>query len=305
MTEPERFPWEPWHWPTWIGLGLLRLFSLLPLPVLNVIGAGLGMLVYLAFWPRRRVVHRNIARCFPEWSAAQHGRMTRRHFRAFGQTMFDLAIAWWGSAPRLRRVVRLRNEHYFTDARAAGRNVILLVPHFIGLEIGGIRLTLDHKMVDVFRHPKNAVLRAVMARQRTRFSGTMIEHNAPMTALVRAIKAGTPFHYLPDQNAPRRKGVFAPFFGIATATFPTLPRLARMTGAVVIPCVTYQLSWGRGYEIVFGAPLENYPTDDVQADIARMNLEIEQAVRRHPEQYFWMHRRFKTRPTRDEPDFYE
>jgi KDO2-lipid IV(A) lauroyltransferase len=296
--------WMPQHWPAWIGFGLLRLVSLLPLPVLSVIGAGLGMLVYAVHWPRRRIVHRNIAKCFPDWSAAEQRRVTRRHFRAFGQTMFDLAIAWWGSPTRLRRLVRLRDAHHFTQARAAGRSVILLVPHFIGLEIGGIRLSLEQPVLDVFRHPKNAVLRTIMERQRARFGAVMIEYHQPMTALVRALKAGTPFHYLPDQNAPRRKAVFAPFFGIPTATFPTLPRIARMTDAVVIPCVTYQLPWGRGYETVFGAPLQNFPSDDLTADIARMNLEIENAVRIHPEQYFWMHRRFKTRPTKGDADFY-
>jgi KDO2-lipid IV(A) lauroyltransferase len=304
MAEPTSNPlWSPRYWPSALGFALLRMLSWFPLPVLSLLGYGAGMLFYVLHAPRRRIVRANIQRCFPELSPSEQGRLVRRHFRCFGQTVFDLPVAWWGSRRRLVRLVRLRDVHHLANARAAGRNVILLVPHFVGLEMGGIRLSIDTPVLDVFRHPKNKVLRWIMERRRTRFGAVIVEHNKPMTTLVRTLKGGTPFYYLPDQNAPRRQAVFAPFFGVSAATFPTLSRLARMADAVVIPCSTYQRSWGRGYEIVFSAPLDNFPSDDVLADVTRMNAQVERAVRLHPEQYFWVHRRFKTRP-KGEPKLY-
>jgi Kdo2-lipid IVA lauroyltransferase/acyltransferase len=294
---------HPRYWPTWFGAGVLRLLSWLPLPLLTAIGAGVGLLLYALHGPRRRVVRLNLERCFPHLPRARVRRLVRRHFRAFGQTTLDVAIAWWASPRRVRRLVRFRNRRYYDEAQRAGRNVILLAPHFLGLEIAGIRLSLETPLVSVFRHPDNRLLRALMLRARTRFGLRLIEHNQPLTSLVRAVKSGTALYYLPDQDAGRRHSVFAPFFGIPAATFTALARLARMTDAVVIPCATYRRSWGRGYEIVFHPPLADFPSGDAMADATRMNGEIERAVRAHPEQYFWLHKRFKTRPA-GAPAFY-
>lgn len=294
---------HPRHWPSWLGIAFLRALALLPLPLLAAVGRSFGLFLYALPTSRRRVVRVNIERCFPALSRSQQRRIVRRHFAAFGQTLLDVAVAWWGGPRRLRRLVRFRDRRHYDEALAAGRNVILLAPHFLGLEMGGNRISMETPLVSVFRHPDNELLRAVMLRARTRFGAQLIEHNKPFTSLVRAVKAGTPLYYLPDQDAGRRHSVFAPFFGIPAATFTALSRLARMTDAVVLPCVTYQRSWGRGYEVVFQPPLENFPTDDAAADTARMNAAIERAVRVHPEQYFWLHKRFKTRPE-GEPRFY-
>lgn len=295
---------RPRHWPTWLGLAFLRLVSLLPLPLIALIGQGVGLLLHALHGSRRRITRRNIERCFPELSAREHARLVRRHFRALGQTLLDNAIAWWGSARRLRRLVRLQGREHLDKALQAGRNIILLAPHFVGLEIGGVRLSLERPTVTVFRHPDNKLLREVMERQRARFGLRLIEHNKPFTSLVRAVKSGALLYYLPDQDAGRRHSVFAPFFGIPAATFTALGRLARMTDAAVILCVTCQRPLGLGYETVLFPPLEGYPTDDEYADTARMNAVIEAAVRRRPEQYFWVHKRFKTRPEGEE-NFYK
>lgn len=291
----------PRHWPTWFGLALLRGLGLLPLPMLAVIGRGFGLVLYALHAGRRHVVRVNIDRCFPQLPATARRRLVRAHFKAFGQALLDVAVAWWASAARLTRLVRFTGRHHYNAAVASGRPVILLAPHFVGLELGGIRLSMERPMVTVFRHPDNELLRAVIARARARFGLRLIEHNRPLTALVRQVKAGAPLYYLPDQDAGRRNAVFAPFFGIPTATFAVLGRLAQLAGAVVIPCVTRQLPRGRGYEITFGPALENFPSGDPVADTARMNQAIEQAVREIPEQYFWVHKRFKTRPHGEAP----
>ena len=289
--------------PTWIGLGLLRLLGMLPLPALAALGRGLGLLLYALHAGRRHVVRVNVTRCFPGVTPRAQERMVRGHFKAFGQALADMGVAWWASRARLKRLVRFKGREHYDRALSAGRPVILLAPHFVGLEIGGIRLSMERPMVTMFRHPANELLRGVMQRVRARFGLRLVEHNRPLTALVRQVKAGVPLYYLPDQDAGRRSGIFAPFFGIPTATFPVLGRLARLADAVVIPCVTRQLPRGRGYEIAFAAPLADFPSGDAKLDTERMNRAIEQAVREIPEQYFWVHKRFKTRP-RGEAPFY-
>ncbi|MFP5349956.1 MAG: lysophospholipid acyltransferase family protein [Gammaproteobacteria bacterium] len=291
------------HAPTWIGLALLRVLAVLPLPVLAALGRGLGLLLYALHASRRHVVRVNVARCFPGLTQRAQERLVRGHFKAFGQALVDIALAWWASGARLKRLVRFKGREHYDRALGAGRPVILLAPHFVGLEIGGMRLSMERPMVTMFRHPANELLRRVMQRARARFGLRLVEHNRPLTALVRQVKAGVPLYYLPDQDAGRRNGVFAPFFGIPTATFPVLGRLAQLADAVVIPCVTRQLPRGRGYEIMFAAPLADFPSGDTKVDTERMNRAIEQAVREIPEQYFWVHKRFKTRP-RGEASFY-
>jgi KDO2-lipid IV(A) lauroyltransferase len=306
VAEPRTFrDWlHPRFWPTWIGLGFMRAVALLPLPLIALLGAGLGMLLYTLHTGRRRIVRINIARCFPALTARAQGRLVRQHFRGFGQTLLDIGIAWWAGEARLRRLTHFRGREHYERALSEGKNIILLAPHFLGLEFGGTRLSIERPMVTVFRHPDNELLRRVMERARSRFHLKLVEHNKPFTALVRQVKSRAPLYYLPDQDAGRRNAVFAPFFGIPAATFVVLPRLAQMTGAVVITCFTRQLSFGRGYEITFRPPLANFPSGDPVADTTRMNREIEECVKEAPPQYFWLHKRFKTRPA-GEPDFYK
>lgn len=159
-------------------------------------------------------------------------------------------------------------------------------------------------MCAVFRHVDNQVLRAIMQQQRARFGLVLVEYNKPLRALVRNVRAGLPLCYLPDQDPRRRASAFVPFFGIQTATFTTIGRLAKLTDAIVIPCLCQQLPRGRGYEVVFKPPLADFPTKDLLQDATVMNREIERAVREAPHQYFWMHRRFKTRPP-GEVSFYK
>jgi len=306
MTKTKLFHFlHPRYWLTWIGLAVMRALSCLPLPLIAVAGGALGTLLYALHAKRRHIVHVNVQRCFPELSANKQRRIARQHFRAFSQTLLDIGIAWWASAARIKRLTRFRGREHYEKALRENKNIILLAPHFLGLEYGGMRLSIERPMVTVFRHPVNKLLSVVMERVRSRFQLQLVEHIKPLTTLVKLTKKGVPLYYLPDQDAGRRQSVFAPFFGIPAATFVVLPRLAEMTDAVVIPCVTRQLSRGRGYEITFYPPLKNFPSGDTVADTTHMNKEIEEAVREMPEQYFWLHKRFKTRPIKGEKDFYK
>ena len=294
---------HPRFWPTWMGIGLISFLGLLPLPLIWLPGVLLGRLLYYLHAERRHVASVNIKKCFPRLSRREHKRLLKRHFQAFGQTLLDFGIAWWASEYRLKRLIRFRGKKHYDNALAKNKNVILLAPHFLGLEIGGIYLSTERPIVTIFRHPDNELLRVIMERRRMRFGLKLVEHNKALTSLVKQVKSGSPLYYLPDQDAGRRNAVFAPFFGIPTATFSVLGRLARLSNAVVIPCFTRQLPWGRGYEIIFRSPLENFSSGNLLTDTTRMNKEIEEAVRKMPEQYFWLHKRFKTRP-KGEKSFY-
>ncbi len=297
LPPPKTDFFRPRRWPVWIGLGLLRAFGWLPFRALYVLGSVLGMAFRAISARRRRVADINIAQCFPDLTPEDRHRLVRAHFRAFGQAFLATSIAWWGSAERVRRLVRLRDTHHLEQTLASGRNVILLAPHFIGLEIGGIRVSADWPMVTVFAEPENPVVAHVMHRARMRFRmQTMAGHRASLMQLVKTVARGVPLYYLPDQNPDDRHFVFAPFFGVPAATYTTLSRLARMTNALVIPCVTYVLPRGAGFETVFAPPLAPFPTDDAVADATLMNHAIEQLVACYPAQYQWCYKRFKTRP---------
>lgn len=281
----------------------MRLISLLPLPVLAAGGVVIGELLYYLVPSRRHVVAVNIALCFPELGSREQRRIVRQHFHAFGQTLLDIGVAWWGRPARLRRLVHIRGREHAEGLIAQGKSVILMAPHFLGLEIGGIRTSLEGGGCAMFRPVDNPALNAVMEKARSRFGLTLISHRAPLTTVVRMVREGLPLFYLPDQDPHRRSRTFVPFFGVRAATFTSLSRLAAVTEAAVVPCICRQLPRGQGYEVLLRPPLADFPTDDPVEDAARMNREIEREVRALPTQYFWMHKRFKTRPP-GEPKIY-
>jgi len=303
---PLRLLIHPKYWPTWLGLGLMRLVLLLPLGVGHRLGESLGMLAFGLLRSRRRIVEANLRACFPEWSADKRRSVARRHFRASGRALFDAGLAWWSTEDRLRAVVRVRGREHFDAALETGRPVILLVGHFVGLEIGGLFLTTERKMATIYKKPKDELFRHVMAKGRRRFGDTtLIERKDGFRPVLKALRRREPLYYLPDQDpgAMNTKYVFAPFFDVPTATVTGFSRLAERTDAVVVPAFTRVLAAGEGYELEFRPVMANYPTGDPVEDARRVNAEIESGVREAPEQYLWTHRRFKTRPSGD-PPFY-
>lgn len=293
----------PRYWPLWLGVGLMRAISLLPFPAIAALGSGIGGLARRLHAPRRRIVRRNLELCFPELTPAQREDILRQHFRLVGQSLAATGVTWWASQSRLAGLVRLHDRHYYDAALAAGRNVILLAPHFVALEVGGVVISAERPVVSMYQYTKNALADALVRRGRSRFGAELFERKGDMRTLIRAIRSGKPFYYLPDQDAGRRRGIFAPFFGVPASTYPMLGRFAQTAQAVVIPCVTLLRPDGRGYDLRFYPALENFPTGDVLADTTAMNQFIEARVREHPAQYFWLHKRFKTRPE-GEPDIY-
>jgi KDO2-lipid IV(A) lauroyltransferase len=289
--------YHPAYWPTWVALALLRVLSLFPMRVIWVLGNLLGALIGLFPTKLKRIARTNIELCFPELGEAGQRDLLRRHFRNLGVSILSYGLGWWSSAGRLRSLITYRDRQHYDDALTSGRPVILFAPHFIALDICGIALSSERPMVSMYRASRNRLVDR-MLRRRDRFGGIVIERKASLKLLIRSIREGRPFYYLPDQDAGS-DGVFVPFFGVPAATVTAMSRIARMTDALVIPCYNRILPWGRGFEVQFGPPLADYPSTDPERDARRMNEEIEKIVREHPDQYLWSYRRFKTRPSGD------
>ena len=300
---PSENLWRPSLLPVWFSVGVLWLLHWLPLPLQAALGNIVGWLLALRPGRRRRIVATNLALCFPDTPKAVRRRWLRQTFQASMRAVLEHGVLWWGSDARLRRLIRIDNPE---AALGDGvRPVIWLAPHFVGLDMGGVRLTMDHRIASMYAPAKDPVTDKYMRHGRTRFSDiVLIARHEGIKATLQAIKSGLPFYYLPDQDHGRHNAVFVPFFGVPAATVSALPRLARLTNAQIIPAITRQLPWGRGYAVRFYPPWDTYPSGDLDADVARMNTFIEERVREMPPQYLWLHRRFKTRPA-GEPSLYE
>lgn len=276
---------------------LFWLLHFLPLTVLAAIGSGMGQLLYAFGSHRRKVVSINLAWCFPELSPAAREKLAKGHFRVLGRTVLERSILWWGSRERLERMIRIEGTEKIRALLDAGKPVILLAPHFVGLDAGGVAVAMRFDSLSMYAEQANPVFDTLLLNGRRRFGDQLLlTRKDGIRATVKAMKSGRPFYYLPDLNARRRESIFVPFFGIPTATITGLSRLARTAGATVLTCVTRVLPGGEGYVTKIGDAWEDFPTADAEADTARMNAWIEAAVRTMPEQYYWVHRRFKTRP---------
>jgi len=277
---------------TQVGVLILWLAHFLPLPWIGAIGAALGSVIYL--FGRGRVTRINLALCFPEMTPKERYELGRRHFRMLGRNAVELGIMVWGSEEELLRLIHVEGIEHLKAAE--GRPIIALAPHFIGLNMGGIRVAYEYPgTASIYSRQKNPVLDRIFLRARTRFGNPhLVSRQEGLRSVIRVVKSGKPFYFLPDMDFGRRDAIFSPFFGVPAATITTLPRLAKLAHAAVIPVVTQQV--GDGYIVRFYPEWKDFPTDDIEADVRRMNAFIEDRVREMPEQYFWAHKRFKTRP---------
>jgi len=294
---------HPRYWYAWPVLAFVLIISWLPSRVLWILGITLGSFFSWFQSPARRVAERNIELCFPELAPQERRRLLRRYFRLSGFAVVSLSVAWWAPKWRIKRFIKLRDQHFVEDVLSSGENVILLAPHFLGLDIGAMRIAIEgRRYVSMYRRSRNDLLEYFFQR-RSRFGDLVVERASSLKKIIRLIRQGVPFYYLPDQDLGERASVFVPFFGIPAATVTALSRIAESTGATVVPCIIRILPAGRGHETRFYPPLENFPSGDPVADARRMNQEIEKWVREMPEQYLWSYRRFKTRPN-NEPSLY-
>ena len=282
---------------THLFLALLWCFHWLPLPVQAAFGWGLAQLLYIVVVPRRRVVLTNLRLSFPELSEGERRCLARRIVVSVTRSMLERGVIWWGSEARIRRLVELRGVEKIKALHAEGRAVVILVPHFVGLDMAGSRMAMEMDCVSMYSAQNNKLLEKMLLRGRLRFGHQeLLSRQDGIRGAVKAMKRGCPFYYLPDLDFGPKESVFVPFFGVATATVPGLSRIARLANAVVVPLIVRMKPWGQGYIAEYGEAWSDFPSEDAVADTARMNAYIETEVRKSPEQYYWVHKRFKTRP---------
>ena len=277
---------------SWTALAFLWAIHFLPTPWLGAMGRALGRLLYR--FGRGRVTDVNLALCFPGMPEPERKALAKRHFEALGRNAIEMSVMWFASDERVLGLVSIRGREHLD--RLKGRPVILFVPHFIGLNMGGARIAHEYPgSASIYSRQKNPVLDRLFLKGRLRF-GTpkLLSRQDGMRAIVKTLREGRLLYFLPDMDFGARDAVFSPFFGVPAATVTALPRLAQLGRATVVPAIAVQKE--RGYEMVVYPPWDDYPTGDVEADVRRMNAFIEERVREIPEQYFWAHKRFKTRP---------
>lgn len=281
------------------GVLFMRAIAPLPLPWLRALGNVLGRLLFVLARSRRRVALTNLRLCFPEWSQAERTRVARRSFIAFTQTLLDRAWVWHGAPEVVRRRVRLVGE---VDELRRPEAAVLFAPHFYGMDAGGAAIMQQAVRLggSIYSQQSSAAVDAWIRAGRERFGDVvMINRRDGVKPVVKSLREGRYLYLLPDMDLGPDESIFVPFFGVNTATVPALPRLARLGRARVVPTVTRITA--DGYEVQVHPAWQGYPGDDVAADTALMNRRLEAWIRAMPEQYYWVHKRFKTRPPGEPP----
>ncbi|MET0329670.1 MAG: LpxL/LpxP family Kdo(2)-lipid IV(A) lauroyl/palmitoleoyl acyltransferase [Luteimonas sp.] len=289
-----RPPLAPRHWPAWCGIGLMALAARLPWPLQRALGRGLGNVLRLALASRRKVAARNLELCFPELDADAREALLRRHFHALGIGLFEFGRAWWGSIAPLQRGLIVEGVEHVEAARAAGRGVIVVSGHFTTLEVCG-RLMCDYvPLAGMYRPHSEPAMEWAVRRGRARYAAAMFPKR-DVRGVVRHLKRGGLLWYAPDQDPSGGDAVYVPFFGRPAHSLTSTHTLARMSGAAVLFYRHVRRDDG-GYTLTLTPAPEPYPTADAAADTATVMAGIEDMARAAPDQYLWIHRRFKRQP---------
>ena len=290
-------------WPSRTLIGLLRVVSLLPYSLQLRIGSFFGTCLYYLSRKRRRIASINLGLCFPEMAETERDKLLRRHFRALGMGMLETVWLWWAGESQLRKLAHIQGLEHLQAAQAQGRGVIALSAHFTSLEMGATMLSLFVPTYFMYRPHDDPVLDRFIYQRRMRWTEKSVRRDN-VREMIRLLRQNRVVWYAQDQNTSRKEAVFVKFFGQTASTNSATARLAKLTGAAVVPYCAVRREDGSGYDLILEPALENFPSDDVAADTQRINDMIERWVRRYPDQYLWVHRRFRTRPNRSDPSPY-
>lgn len=306
MSKIERRPlyhfFGPRYWLLWVGLGLLRLYSLLPFSFLLKTGRALGPVLRFLLPKRVNIARKNIRACFPERSSEQHEKMIQKHFRSLGISMFETALGYWASDKRIANLCTLEGMEHIETARAHGKGILMLTAHFTTLELSGRVMAMQVKRVSgIYRQHSNRLIDEIIRRGRLKSTEKLVE-KSDVRGIIRCLRDGMVIWYAPDQSYRRKLGGMVPFFGVPAETNIATPSIAKISAAPVVPFYPIRTDDGH-YRLVVLPALDDFPTEDPIADTLRTNRILEDRIRISPDQYYWIHRRFKNRGP-EYPDFY-
>ncbi|MGI9281501.1 MAG: LpxL/LpxP family Kdo(2)-lipid IV(A) lauroyl/palmitoleoyl acyltransferase [Endozoicomonas sp.] len=305
-TEADRFLWsylKPKFWPVWLGLGFTALVALLPFSVMVRLGRLIGRLLLRIGGSRVRITQVNLEKCFPEMSETERATLLQKNFESVGVGLMEVLMAWWWPRERLERLVTYKGLEHLDSETKQGN--LLLILHFTTIEISGALITLRHSVDATYREHKNPVFEYMQRRQRLRYDrGSRLLGRRDVRGMLRSLRQGKTVWYSPDQDYGPKQSVFAPFFGVQTASVTGTSRMTKMGKARVVPMVVTRKPGSEGYVLEVFEAWKDFPQGDDLQDATRVNQFVEEQVLKNPDQYMWLHRRFKTRPE-GEPGFYQ
>lgn len=299
MKRHERKPlyhyWTPNYWPAWIGFAFLRASCFLPYQWQIGLGKAIGRLAHRVGAERRAIARRNIELCFPELTTQERNKLAREHFEALGASIMEMGLSRWASDKKMTSLTTIIGLHHIQETLDQGFGVLMVSAHFTALEVCGRAICLHTPAIDaVYRRFRSGLMTEFLATTREVTVRKMIEKN-DLKSMIRSLREGTILWYAPDQSYDGKQSALVPFFGVPAMTNTATSTLAKLGRAKALPFFPRRLPEG-GYEIRILAPIEGVPSDDAIADTEKFVAILEEQIRRCPEQYYWVHRKFKRRP---------
>ncbi len=294
-----RFEWQfltPTYWPTWVALALLRMILLIPASWVDAIGSMVGSMQYRLNDKRRKIVLTNLQMAFPEISERARTELAKQHFVASVRSLLDMAVLWWGSDRRLDAFVNIVGLEHYEKALSQKKNIILLTGHFVGLEFGGTMMSKHHPHIGLIKPERNRLVDWFIVKGRTRYGARLYRRDDGMRQVVKAIRDGHGFYYLPDEDHGPEKSVFVNFFATRASMLKGVAKLVKLCDAAALPAYIRRIDSRHGYELVIRPALDNFPSADEQRDAQMVASALEQSIRACPEQYMWTYRIFHSRP---------
>ena len=291
---------HPRYWLVWFFYTLTRATSFLSFPAQIYLGRKLGFLLYHLSSKRRRIAEINLKLCFPDSSEEERKTLLKNNFETMGICFFEIGMFMWWPDYKFRSIGQVDGLDNLINALKRGKGVLLLAGHFTTMIIMGRILRLHVNFNATYRKMNNELMDYIVTSKAEFHKLKLVPHDALRT-IIQYLRDNIAMIYVPDQNFGRSKSIFVPFFGIQTATVTATSRLAEINDSPVIPIINLRRPDDSGYQIVIGNELENFPSDDIEQDTIRVNQLLEKQIRKSPDGYLWIHRRFKTRPEGEEP----
>ncbi|WP_109401801.1 Kdo(2)-lipid IV(A) acyltransferase [Proteus terrae] len=290
---------QPKYWLTWFGIGLLYILVLLPYPIIYWLGTRLGRFSKVFLKKRVQIAERNLELCFPQMPKSEREALVNKNFESVGMGLFETGMAWFWPEWRVKRWFKVSGLENISMVQEKGQGILLIGIHFLTLELGARIFGIYTPGVGVYRPNDNPVMDWLQTWGRLRSNKFMIDRK-DVKGMIRSLKAGEIVWYAPDHDYGPRKSVFVPLFAVDKAATTTGTYiLARTSKPALIPFTPKRLPEGKGYELIISPPVADFPVDNEENAAKAMNKVVEQEILRAPDQYMWLHRRFKTRPEGD------